>query len=151
MANLVQWSAPSAFTTLIAGGASAPTLKNLANNGQKLGDAIDNNRARFADFDLLFRGATAPSAGGYCALYLVPRIDGTNFADGDDTVAPGASLHLCDFPSRAVTTAQRSAVQRVPIPPGDWKPLLVNKLGVALTNTDNENVLSYVTYGEEIQ
>jgi len=153
MANAVKWSALGTFTTVINGDATAPTLKNLANNAQKLGSEVDGatERHMLADFDLYCRFAVAPSSGGHVALYLLQAIDGSNYADGDDSVAPAATALVGTFIVRAVTTQQRIAVRGVTLPATKWKPLAVNKSGQAMTNTDNENILRYRSYDPEIQ
>jgi len=154
MAHEVKWSALGTFTTAIAGADVAPTLKNLANNGQKLGNEIDNAtsaRNMYADFDLLCKFQAAPSAGGYVALYLMQSVDGTNYADGSDSVTPPATALVGTFPVRAVTDAQRVALRHVLLPATKFKPLVINKSGQAMTNVDDENVLSYRPYNEELQ
>jgi hypothetical protein len=153
MANAVKWSALGTYTTVINGADVAPTLKGLANAGGKLGIEVDNatDRNMYADFDLLCRFAAAPSAGGYVALYLVSAVDGTNYADGDDSVVPPATAMVGTFPVRAVDTAQRVALRHVLLPATKFKPMVINKSGQAMTNTDDENVLSYRAYNEEVQ
>ena len=147
-----KWSAYGTYTTDIAGADVAPTLKNLANNGQKIGNEIDNstNRNIYADWDLLCRFQTAPAAGAYVALYLIPAVDGTNYGDGSDSVAPAVTMWVGNFPVRAVNTAIRVSLRQILMPPGKFKPLVVNKGGYAMTNTDAENVLSYRTFNEDI-
>lgn len=150
----VKWSAyGAAAATVINGDATAPTAKNLANNGQKCGNEIDNtaNLYLYADFELLWRGAAAPSAGGYVALYLVNTLDGTNYGDGaDDSVTPPATAWVGNFPLRAVTTQQRVNLRGALLGPGKYKPVIVNASGQAATNTDGENVLKYRAYGETV-
>jgi hypothetical protein len=145
-----KWSALGTYSTVIAGATTAPTLKNLANNGQKLSNEIDNttNRYLYGDFDLLCKFAVAPSAGGCVAMYIIPTVDGTNYSDGDDSVAPPATMWVGNFPVRAVTSAQRVALRGVLLPPGKFKVLAINKSGQAMTNVDNENILSYRPYAE---
>jgi len=155
MANQIKWPTPGTYTTAIAGAGVAPTLKALASNGRKLGSAIDTasggKRDQYADFDLQVRGASAFTAGALIELYLIPAVDGTNYTDGDDSTDPPATTFVGAFPVRAVTTQQRIALTRVPLPNTPFKPLIYNKAGQAFTNTDNENVLSYRTYNDEIQ
>lgn len=153
MANALKWSSPASATTVINGDTTAPTLKNLANAGQKIGSEVDNEtgKNRFAAFDLYCRFQSAPSAGGYCALYLVPAVDGSNYGDGNDSVAPPSTYMVGMFPVRAVTTQQRVEMVSVPLPPFKFKPLLINQSGQAMTNTDNENVLKIRQYEEELQ
>ena len=89
MANAIKWSALGTLTTVINGADAAPTLKNLANNGQKLGAEVDNatDRNMYADFELLCKFQSAPSAGGYVALYLVQAVDGTEVLPVADAYA----------------------------------------------------------------
>lgn len=152
MANEIKWSTTlGTYTTLIAGAASAPTLKNLANNAQKLGNEIAGNRNRYCALELKCRFQVAPNTYGVVEVYFVPAVDNTQFADGDDSVAPGSIIRAASFPLRAVTTQQWLAECFVMLPPFDFKPLVINKSGQAMTNTDNENILSYRTYNEEVQ
>jgi hypothetical protein len=155
MASKIKWSAQNAISTVINGDASAPTLKNLANNGQKVGSEVDNslaaNRDQYGDFELLVRGASAFSSGGYVELYLIQPVDGMNYQDGDDSVAPPASALVGVFPLRAVNTQQRLALRGLLLPAGKFKPLVINKGGQAFTNTDNENVLKLRTFNDEFQ
>jgi len=154
MANAIKWSALGTFTTAIAGAGVAPTLKALANAAQKLGAEIDNATATrnvLADWVLDVRGASAFTAGTWVELYFVQSVDGTNYADGDDSVAPAASALVGTFPLRAVSTQQRLALRGIELPPTKFKPLVINRGGQAFTNTDNENVLSYRPYNPEIQ
>ena len=154
MPNEIKWSALGTFTTAIAGAAVAPTLKALANAGIKIGNEIDNAttaRNMYADFDLLCKFQANPSVGGYIALYLVQAVDGTNYADGDDSTTPPTTALVGTFPVRAVTTAQRVALRHVLLPATKFKPMVVNLSGQAMTNTDDENFLSYRAYNEELQ
>lgn len=153
MANKILWSALGTYTTAIAGAGVAPTLKNLANGGQKIGNEIDNTSARdqYADWDLYCRFASSPSAGGSCDLYFIQAVDGTNYQDGDDSVAPPVTAYVGSFPVRAVTTQQRVDLRQVMLPATKFKPLLINNSGQAMTNTDNENILSYRPYDDEVQ
>lgn len=154
MANLIKWSALNTFTTAIAGATTAPTLKNLANDATKLGNEIDfsgsGERHRWLALDLQARGAAAFSAGAYVNVWFLHPTDGTNYEDGSDSVTPAkppdAVLYL-----RAVNTQQRVGVTGILFAPLKTKFLLQNKGGQAFTNTDNENILSYLTYDEEIQ
>jgi hypothetical protein len=151
--SLEKWSALGTFTTAIAGASTAPTLKALANNAGKLGNAIDltgsSDRQMFAHWDLYVRGAAAFTAGGSADLYLVPAVDGTNYADGGDSTQPPAACFVGSFDLAAVATQQRRVLLMVPLPHALFKPLLWNSGGQAFTNTDNENVLSYRTFTPE--
>lgn len=152
MANEIKWSGTlGTFTTLIDGSASTPTLKALASGGHKIGDAITGNRNRFCGIRLKCKFAVAPSAGGVVEIYFVPSIDGTTYGDGSDSVAPPVTFRATVLPVRAVTTQQYVDDAMVLLPPFDFKPLLINKSGQAMSNTDTENILSYRPYNEEVQ
>jgi hypothetical protein len=158
MANRIPYSALGSFTTAIAGAATAPTLKNLANSGRKIGNAIDLTGAGTARnvlvyFELLWRNASAPAANAPIELYLIPSIDGTNYDDADDSTDPPASHLIYTFQTRAVATAQRRSNGPRPLilPAVKFKPFIYNKSGQAFTNTDNENVLSYRIVDYEVQ
>jgi hypothetical protein len=87
-----KWSALGSEQNAILGAGVAPTLKNLANNANKLGNAFDNslaaNRFRYADFELNCRGAAAFSSGGIVKLWLLGAPDGSTYEDGSDSVTP---------------------------------------------------------------
>lgn len=153
MANAIKWSALGTQTTVINGDDTAPTLKALANDARKLGAEVDNATARnmYADFELLCRFGSAPNVGGHAGLYLIQSVDGTNYADGDDSIVPPATAQVGTFPVRAVTDAQRVVLRRVLLPATKFKPLIINKSGQAMTNTDAENVLTMRAYNEELQ
>jgi len=153
MANAIKWSALGTFTTIINGNSSAPTLKNLSNTAQKLGIEVDNatDHNRFGDFDLYCRFQSAPSTNGFCELYLVQAVDGTNYADGSDSVDPAIGVLVGIFSVRAVTTQQRVAIRHVLLPNTKFKAIVKNQSGQAMTNTDDENILSIRTYNEEVQ
>lgn len=153
MANQIKWSTPAAYTTVIAGASSAPTLKNLASGGRKLSNAVDNTSAKaiYADFDLLVRYTTAPAAGATIEVYLISSVDGTNYSYGDDSNDPAPHDLIGVFAPQITANASRVSLRRIAIPPTKFKILVINRGSTALTNTDNENVLSFITYNEEVQ
>jgi hypothetical protein len=155
MANKVLWSALGTYTTAIAGGASAPTLKALSAAAQKIGDAIDltgaGARDILSEWDLMVRFASAPASGAYVSLYFILSVDGTNYQDGDDSIAPPQSAFVRNFPCRLVDTQQRISLSGIRLPPTKFKPLVINNGSTAFTNTNDENVLSYRAYDPEIQ
>lgn len=129
-------------------------LNALANGAYSAaGTAFDNGASgvhhQFGDFELNVTYGTAPSAGGYCALYLVPAIDGANYADGGGSVAPPANGWVGNFDLRAVTTAQKRPLLRVPLPNTLFKPVLLNSAGQAMGATGH--TLGARFYSEEIQ
>jgi hypothetical protein len=150
-----KWSALGTYSAGIAGGATAPTLKNLSGtDGKVLGNVIDNGdvaaRHVFSLWELLVRFASAPGEGKVVELYFVKSADNTNFEDGADTTLPASTAFVCAFPVRNITAAQRIAVDKVVLPPGKFKPLIRNNTTIGFTNTDDENVLSYAVYNRTI-
>ncbi len=154
MPSKTLWSATGAFTTLIDGVTAAPTLKNLASAGNKLGNAYDNSTAstkrdQYATFRLHVRGAVAFTAGSAVFVWLLTAADGATYEDGDDSTTPARPPDLV-FSLRAVAT-QQNIDARGYVPPGLFKPLVQNNGGQAFTNTDSENVLSFAVVDDEAQ
>lgn len=152
--NLVKWSALGTFTTLIAGASSSPTLKNLLSGSCKIGDEVDPTgsgaRNLFCDLDLKVRFSSSPAAGSYVEVYFVKAVDGTNYEDGSDSVTPAATSLVVRIPVRAVDTQQRISISRIQLPSVKFKPLVKNTTNQGFTNTDDENILSYRPYTEDI-
>lgn len=159
MPSKILYGTMGSFTTAIAGAASAPTLKNLASNGQKIGNEIDNTSAKeqWSLWVLKVRYTTAPAAGAFIQLHFITAVDGTNYEDGSDSVAPGTMTFVGSFIPLLVATQQRLPLfqttygQRILMPPCKFKPLIINNGSTAFTNTDDENVLSYRVYSDEVQ
>lgn len=152
MADVVRWGTRGATATAIAGAGTSPTLRNLAPGERELGTPIDNSASghMWADWELVCRFGTAPPAGAYVALYLVPAVDGITLADGSDAVEPSSTCFVGAFPVRPVTTAQRLALRRLSFPSGVFAPLIVNVAGQSMTDVADENVLRVTPYGEQI-
>lgn len=125
-------------------------LNSLADGARAVSGNIDNG----TNLDLLLDSelqvaytSTAPSAGTIVAdLYLVPTIDGTNYAEGSTGVTPQASLLVGSFESRNGSTSaiERLTVTGIPIPLGLFRLVLVNRSGRAFHAS--LNVLRYRTY-----
>lgn len=120
----------SAYTATLANVLSTE-LDSLANgSATAAGTAYDNttNLDLWADFVLDVTFASNPTAGSTIDLYLIPSVDGTNYADS--AVLP-ASYLVGSFVLRAVSTAQKVALLRVPLLPGKAKFAAVNNSGQA--------------------
>ncbi|MCC6483366.1 MAG: hypothetical protein IT209_00840 [Armatimonadetes bacterium] len=143
---IIKWSSYGSYTAAF----SAGDLKNKSNTARVLSGAIDNSSDcnRWIDLTCAAKYGTAPSAGGYVAVYLIPAVDGTNYADGDASVLPQASLLLAVFALKASTSQQLLASTRIMIPPCKFKLLWENQAGQTSTNTDSENMVSYRMYNE---
>jgi len=114
-------------------------LNTLANNGNKLGAAIDNssNRDWYIDIEVCLASVDL-SAQTNPAIYiwLLPRTDGTNFEDGGDSVNPARSPDDI-IPLREVNGAQRVFSRLLALTPDQSKILIGNRAGAALAGTLN--------------
>lgn len=99
--------------------------------------AIDNGTLLdlFDDLELAVDFVSAPTAGGYVSIYLLPAVDGSNYADGSSTVVPSAQTLVATIDVQASTAAQRLSFRNVPIPPGLFKYLVANNTSQAFPAT----------------
>lgn len=105
------------------------SLNSLAANTRLLGSAqgSDSTDANlYADFELVATWGVAPTVDTEVLLFLIRSADGTNYEDGDASLRPPAGSAVGGFQVRAVTTGQRMIIRDVLLPPGLWKPLIVN-------------------------
>lgn len=108
--------------------------------------AIDNttNLDLYMDLELVATAAgVARTAGATVAAYLTIALDGTNYADVNETTAE----LIAAFPLDAATTARRLTVRDIPIPPALFKLFLRNNTGqtfgaATLLNHRTHSVLS---------
>jgi hypothetical protein len=106
-------------------------LDGLGSGAKALGATAFDNAASgsgffWADFELNVTFGTAPTAGKVVELYLIPAMDGTNYADGSGTVDPEIGLRAGGVAVRNVNTAQRLVFRNAALPPWKFKPLLKN-------------------------
>jgi hypothetical protein len=125
----------SAYAT--ADSALTTELNSLANNANSAaGPAIDNSTDKypFADVEAVLDHAVAPAAGGVWDIFIVARVDGTNYGDVDNTTAEP----WCTIPVAANTNTQRITRQgRYPIPPENFKLFARNRSGQAAVASGN--------------
>lgn len=120
-----RWEAPEAAVTVLS-----TQLDGLANGTISAYSAAQAQTARYtrADFELLVTFGTAPTAGAFVGLYLVPVFDGVN----DPTNHQDYGSHFAGaFPIRGVTTQQRVVLKDVKLPPLDFKVAAFNSTGQA--------------------
>lgn len=136
MAN-IQWIDGSIATALSTG------LNSLADAARAISSAIDNDADLniYCDLELAIAYTTsAPAAGTKVAeVYLLPTIDGTNFAEGSTSLTPQKSLLVATFESRNGSTSavEYLTASGISLPPRDFKLLLVNTSGKSLHATLN--------------
>jgi hypothetical protein len=138
-----------------AANALTTELNALPNGSRAVQSANADNTtalAFWADAELNVTFGSAPTAGNTVDLYLIPGIDGTNYADnGAGTLssnqasgAPSGTYLVGSFELQAVTTAQRVAVPRIPLLPGKWKWAAYNNSGQAFPASGS--TITYRTY-----
>lgn len=137
MASSIKWdAAPNS-----RGNVLSTELNTLSASGGRsnAGTAIDNatNNDTYGLLELNFTYGTAPSAGAYLSIYMIPSGDGTNYSDGSSSVDPGADTWLLNVPARAVNTAQLKVTKPFPLPPGKFKFICVNNGSQALAASGN--------------
>lgn len=127
----------SAYGTIAT--ALSTGLDSLANGSSAITAALDNgtDRSIWDDLELVVTFGTAPALNAPVEVYLVPSVDGTNYADGSATVLPSPNLLVGTFLVRAVTTAQRVAIRKIELPPGLFKYLVRNQAGQAMAASGN--------------
>ena len=152
MANKILWAAESAATLLTT------ELNNMANAATVVDGAdYDNatNKFQQADFMLYLTDFdAAPTAGGYFELHIFYKLDGTNYADGEEgdaatPVPSGASL-VGVFPVAATDADQYQQVIGVPLSPFAFRAAVVNKCGQDLTDVATHWLKMY-PYNHEVQ
>ena len=132
-----KWKSTAATSLLTSG------LNSLADAARAVSSAFDNstNLDEYGDLEFTVQYTTsAPSAGTKVAeVYLLPSIDGTNYAEGSTSITPQKALLVGVFESRNGSTSavERLVVSGVSIPPDHMKFLLVNTSGKTLASSGN--------------
>ena len=114
MTQTMQWTTPTTIATALS-----TELDGLANGGySNASSAIDNEAGLYQFIELeLNLASLTPVAGQSVAVYLLPSLDGTNYADGGGAVAPPDEALLTIFSLRAATAAQRRVSMVLEMPP----------------------------------
>src|SRR5579883_1505057 len=84
-------------------------LDSLANGNRTTVGLAFNNSSTLAQYGILrctLTFGSAPSSGGSVWIYMIQQVDGSNYADGSDTVDPGVQNIIAFVPVKAVTTQQ---------------------------------------------
>jgi hypothetical protein len=157
MASALLWDARPTGEAVIA---STGVLKNLANDGVAVAPADVGNGTDLkthADFLLYVHDfASAPSAGGYFALYIIYEFNTTygDVEDGDVANVTAAHLNASQFvglfPVNASDEDQYIQLIGIPIGPHDFRCVVVNKSGQAIANSDG-STLTIFRYSYESQ
>ena len=148
MATTFQWVAPEALTSYFT-----TELNSLADStsdttgfsaaGAEI--ANETNLYQYINLELVVAAqGAARSAGAFVAVYINYAADGTTY---DDTSNKAFAELLAVFPLDAATTARRLTKTNIPIPPLDFKLLVLNDTGQALAAT--LNTLKYRRHNEQ--
>lgn len=153
MATTSKWTDVGTLTTVIAGGATAPTLKNKTNNAYTLSNEIDPGTVGFdqlASYRLKLR-ATTPTKGVVAKCWFVKDLgDDGNYDITDGTNTPDRAPDFV-FNGYAITTQQylESVPAVVLRPAHPFKVLHQNVSGATTTNVDGENELAESVFNDQ--
>lgn len=113
------------------------------------GAAFDNSAGPcWGRLELNVTYGSAPAAGGFVTIFLIPSADGTNYGDGGGSVVPGQELILWQFSIRAVTTAQKVVSLDLPIPAGKFKVVAYNGGSTAMPSSGS--TVKLCTYSRDV-
>ena len=148
MATTFKWVAPEALTAYL--GTELNTLADSTSDTtgfSAVGAEIANETDLYQYIDLQLVVATqggARSAGAFVAVYINYAADGSTY---DDTSNKAFSELLAVFPLDAATTARTLTKVNLPIPPIDFKLLVMQDTGQAFAAT--LNTLKYRRHNEQ--
>lgn len=138
-----KWEAPSGPTTL-----ETTDLNSLGDGSNVLCDVISNDQTGelylYADIELYIATTSSRSADARVELYLLPSVDGSNYAYGDGSIDPAPNMHIGDFQFDVATAARRAIIRNILLPPEDFRFLIINEIGVAFASSGN--TLKYILY-----
>jgi hypothetical protein len=147
MANAILWQA----AWVDRGDLLTTGLNSLANGARSAaGTELDNsaNLDQYAAIEIYLASLT-PTTGGYVSVYMITAPDGTNYAEGSDTIDPGTETLVAVFSLRAATGVVRKTSELIRLPPAKLKLLLLNNSGAALASSGN--LVALFTSNDEIQ
>jgi len=140
----IKYEAPASTTTLLS-----TELNSLGDGANKLSAAISNDAAGelylYMDLELYIatQGATR-GADARVDIYILEELDGSNYTYGGDSQDPPENAWVASFLFDAATTARYNHVRGIPIPPTDFKVLVINETGQAFASSGN--TLKYSRY-----
>ncbi len=129
-------------TVLASGGNILTTeLDSLANDARSAVGEFNNTtgKAQYGLLKFTTPGfAIAPSVTSPALkINMISSADGTAWADGSDTIDPGADTYRGTIPIRPTTNAQKKEFHPVMLLPGKNGFLITNKTGQALPASGN--------------
>ena len=133
----VQWDVGSLNTHM------STELNSLGDDSNAVGTiGIANETDLFLFDDVEWHNAImtyAPAADSVIELYCVSQdLDGSGYEDGEDGTIDPPQVNLVGvFELREVTTAQTHILRQIPISPGTYKYVVINKTGQTLASSGN--------------
>ena len=146
MASVMRYTTPTATACCMT-----TELVSLAAGSNATGSVLSSSGHLYGDFEWIgATNAALTGTGSGMAFYFVQALDDTNYADGATGLDPQATAHVGYFPFQAAAacTVNRVAVRQLSLPTTNFKPLLSNETGAALTAASCE--LRYRFYSQEI-
>lgn len=142
------------FETQTDRGTVLGTELNALSNGSRTNAGTEFDNATAKDTRGFFRLSvdfvSAPSAGGYVAVYAVHcKPGGSTYADGSSSVDPGPGAFVCAIPLRADTAAQVIDSQTFPLRGVKTKYILYNGSGQAFPASGS--TLELITGCQEVE
>lgn len=134
---------------------STATLNSISNSNAILSDVTISNGTPldvFADVSIALASTNYVSP-NFIGVYLYPlNKDGTTYGDGrfasQAAGPPPNNYSVGSIGCVAATQAQEGSLSRVVLPPGTFKFVLFNQMGIALPATGN--TCQYRTYNRSI-
>lgn len=118
------------------GGSGSYALGAAINNTPTDGTTVSYD---LADFTITLSSAVTTGSGApYLAIYILPQVDATNYPapPGGSAGAAPANLLAATYQAVASTSTTTMVVRDIPIPPGNFKVMIQNNLGVAFPSTN---------------
>ncbi len=142
----INWIALTSRSTVLTTELNALASAARSNAGTALDNGANLDEWGWLELQVTF--AVAPTATANLLVYMVLAPDGTNYADGSSTVAPGADTLIAAFPILASTSAQRKTVGPIRLPPCKVKFIIENQTGQAFPATGS--TLTLYTSDEKV-
>jgi hypothetical protein len=152
MGNIL-YSAPTSWADAFA----AADFNALASGGGILSTAtaVDNATGKYLFADLSFSMVTStvsPAVGAHLLFFVIPLLHDSNYADNENTTTaanlPASTLARATIGFRTKTSQSiKGAAWRIPIPPGQFKWYVVNRLGVVLPSSATNMTCQHRFYG----
>lgn len=140
---VVSWNTPEAPHLALS------VSSALANNVNQVGNSLNPSGYLYSAWEFDTKFHVSPSNGGSVELYLVPSIDGSNFADVGVAVTPPATTFVGAFPLYPnANSGMKVQLVNVPISPLLVKPVIRNLSGQSIPASSG--TLTVRLYSEKI-